>query len=203
MDLRRSVLLAAVLVLAAAAVGVWAYLALPAGAAIPLALSIGVADKTVALAGLPALAGGSLLILALTSRRRADAPRRPRAWGLAVIGLAALCLVAEAALAASAMAPGFDALRWLVLAGAVLLVLGGYAAQRLTPPPMQGPDAGPAYRQALRTRRTVGRATTIAGVAVAAVVSLSGERALWIAALGAAAATPLLASRVASRLRET
>jgi hypothetical protein len=98
-----------------------------------------------------------------------------------------------------------DSLRWVVLAVAVLLVLGGYAVQRLIPPPVagQGPDAGAAFRGRLRARRMIGRATTIAGVAVAAVVSLSSDRAFWFAALIGAAATPLIASRLAARLRET
>ena len=92
-----------------------------------------------------------------------------------------------------------------MLAAAVLLVLGGYALQRLIPPPVagQGPDAGAAFRGRLRARRVIGRATTVAGVAVAAVVSLSSDRAFWFAALIGAAATPLIASRLAARLKET
>jgi hypothetical protein len=205
MDPRRSLMMAAVLIAAAAAIGVWAYAILPPDAAVPLLLAAGVSNKGEALAVAPALGAGLLAILAVATRPGPSAPGRSGAGGLALVGLAALCLVAEAALAASAIAPQVDALRWLVLAAAVLLVLGGYAIQRLIPPPVagQGPDAGAAFRSRLRARRVIGRATTISGVAVAAVVSLSSDRAFWFAALIGAAATPLIASRLAARLRET
>ncbi len=195
--------MAAVLIAAAAAIGVWAYAVLPADAGVPLLLDAGLSNKAVALAVVPGLGAVLLAVIAVATRARAGA--RLDGAGLAIVGLSALCLVAEAALAASAIAPQVDAARWLVLAAAVLLVLGGYALQRLIPPPVagQGPDAGAAFRSRLRARRVIGRATTVAGVAVAAVVSLSSDRAFWFAALIGAAATPLIASRLAARLKET
>jgi hypothetical protein len=197
--------MAAVLIAAAAAIGVWAYAILPGDAAVPLLLAAGVSNKGEALAVAPAVGAVLLILFALPARARPAAPGRSGAIGLSLVGLAALCLVAEAALSTSAIAPQVDAVRWLVLAAAVLLVLGGYAIQRLLPPPVagQGPEAGAAFRGRLRARRLIGRATTIAGVAVAAVVSLSSDRAFWFAALIGAAATPLIASRLAARLRET
>ena len=198
-------MMAAVLIAAAAAIGVWAYAILPADAALPLLLAAGVSGKGPGLALLPGLGAALLAIHALVSRRRLGPPGRSGGAGLAIVGAAALCLVGEAALAASAIAPQVDAVRWLVLAAAVLLVLGGYATQRLIPAAVagQGPEAGAAFRGRLRARRVIGRATTFAGVAVAAVVSLSSDRAFWFAALIAAAATPLIASRLAARLKET
>ncbi|HWF78677.1 MAG TPA: DUF1648 domain-containing protein, partial [Caulobacteraceae bacterium] len=129
MRLPRSLLLALVLIAAAAAVGVWAYRILPAGAQVAVHFGAhGVADgfmpKARALAVLPIVGLFVVMLLALTPRFLGGGQQVARAggaFGFVLIGVAAMFLVGEAAIAVHSLDPAFDVVRWLFVAIGILL----------------------------------------------------------------------------------
>jgi len=210
MKLRRPLILAGVLLAATAIVGVWAYRILPAGAAIPVHFSAhGDADGFMAkgpgLALLPAIGGLVVLLLALAPRlapNRAGLDQSADVYGVVLIGVAAMFLVSEGAVAMRAMDPDFDVIRWLFLAIGVLFVLLGNLLGKLRHNFLLGirtPWTLKDKRVWDRTHRFTGRLMVIAGVALAAVAAMGVGHEWLIWALIACAATPGVAGFIYSR----
>ena len=207
---QRPLVLALVLIAASAAVGVWAYRMLPAGAEVATHFSVrgdanGFMGKGLGLAVIPIV--GLVVVCAL-----AFAPQWARggealvksggAYGIVLIGIAAMFLVAEAAIAMHALDPAFDVVRWLFLAVGVLLVVIGAVMGRIPRNGIVGirtpwtlADEG----VWARTHRFTGRLMTIAGVALAGVASIGADHTDLFVALAACVLGPALAGVIYSR----
>lgn len=210
MRLQRSVVLALVLIAASAVVAVWAYMTLPAGAEVvvhfdgrgqPNAL----APKGWGLAAIPVVGLISVLALALAPRwtRGGAALARSSAYGFLLIGVAAMFLVAEAAIAMHALDPAFDVARWLFLAIGILFVLIGAVLGRLPPNGIAGirtPWTLADERVWRRTHFFTGRLMALGGVALAAVASLGADHTDLLVALLVCLGAPALAGVIYSRM---
>ncbi|HTX49099.1 MAG TPA: SdpI family protein [Caulobacteraceae bacterium] len=202
MNLARPLILAAVLTAASVAIGAWAYIHLPAGAAFPINYGLdgrphSYLPKAEGLGIMPAVAVlvlGIFATLPLRSRRLA---RSADAYGLLVIGLAALFLTAQAALIVQAIDPSFDVLRWIYLAAAVLLLLVGNILGKLRQNSVLGVRTRWTRADARvwdKTHRFAGRAMVAGALVLAAVALFVPDHRLLIAAFVLAVAGPLLAS---------
>ena len=210
MNLRRPLLLAAVLILAAAMVGVWAYRLLPADATIAVhfngqGAANGVMPKGVGLAVAPIWGAVVLLALAFIprlARNKDGLAQNAGAYGIVLIGVAAIFLVIEAAIAVRAMDPTFDVLRWIFLAIAVLFVVLGALLGRIRRNGVLGIRTPWTLKDEgvwNRTHRFTGRLTVLGGVALAGVAFIGADHTDLIVALVVCGAGPALAGAVYSR----
>jgi uncharacterized membrane protein len=209
MRLQRSVLLALVLIAAAAAVGAWAYRMLPTDAQIAVHFNAqgdadGFAPKWPGLFVTPMIGLAVVALLALAPRmgRGRALAQAPGVFGIVLIGVAAMFLVAEAALAMRALDPAFDVLRWLFLAVGILFVVIGAVLGRIPPNGLFGirtrwtlADAGVWNR----THRFTGRLVTLAGVVLAAIATLGTDHVDLFVAMVVCVVGPALAGVVYSR----
>jgi uncharacterized membrane protein len=195
--------MALVLIAASAAVGVWAFRMLPAGAEIATHFNVrgepnGFMGKAFGLAVLPIIGLVVVSILAAAPRwmRGGEALLSAGgAYGIVLIGVAAMFLVAEGAIAMHALDPAFDVLRWVFLAVGVLLVVIGAVLGRIPPNRLVGVRTRWTYADEgvwRRTHRFTGRLMTIAGVALAAVASLGADHTDLVVALVVCVLAPLL-----------
>lgn len=209
MNLTRPLMLAALLTLASAAMGVWAYQTLPVAAVFPMNYGLdgrphSFLPKAEGLAVMPLVAALVVTILAfIPSRARNKDGLRASAdaYGLLITSLAALFLVAQGALIAHAFDPSFDVLRWVFLAAAALLVLVGNSLGKIR----QNDKFGIRTRWTLadarvwdKTHRFAGRAMVLAAAALAALTYLDPDHRLLIAGLVLAAAGPPIAAALYS-----
>jgi uncharacterized membrane protein len=209
MRLQRSLLLALVLIAASAAVGVWAYRMLPATAEVAVHFSErgeanGFMPGWPGLAVLPIVGFVVVVLLAFAPRwlGGGEALARSAAFGILLIGVAAMFLVAEAAIAMRALDPSFDAIRWLFVAVGILFVLIGAVMGRIAPNPIVGirtPWTMADERVWRRTHLVTGRLTALGGVALAAVAALSADRTDLVVVLVICVLGPLLAGVIYSR----
>jgi uncharacterized membrane protein len=207
---QRSLLLALVLIVAAAAVGVWAYRLLPPAAEVAVHFNArgqpnGFAPKWAGLAVLPAVGFLVVMLLALAPRWRRSGEALTRAggaYGIVLIGVAAMFLVAEAAIAMHALDPSFDVLRWIFLAVGILIVVIGAVLGRIPRNGLVGirtPWALADDGVWNRTHRFTGRLMTLAGVALAALATLGADHTDLFVALIVSVAGPGVAGAVYSR----
>jgi uncharacterized membrane protein len=145
-----------------------------------------------------------VVLLALAPRwlGGGEALARSAAFGILLIGVAAMFLVAEAAIAMRALDPSFDAIRWLFVAVGILFVLIGAVMGRIAPNPIVGirtPWTMADERVWRRTHHFTGRLLALGGVALAAVASLSADRTDLVVVLVICILGPLLAGVVYSR----
>lgn len=191
MRLGRAARLAALLVLANAAIGVWAWQRLPAAIAVafgPDGLPHAWAPKPLGLSILPATAALVTLGVGLAVSTLPGGEGRARSGGPfgLLVAPAALLLVAQAGLVARALDPAFDWARWLFLALAVLLTLTGASLGRLRRNHLMGVRTRWTLADAgvwTRTQRLTGRLMVASAVALAAAVAFLPDRPLMIALL--------------------
>jgi len=208
MNLTRPVALAALLTAGAAAIGVWAWLTLPATARIAInyhgldGAAHPAMPKAVGLAIVPTVSALVTLCLAL-------APRRSRmlrgleasasAYGLLITSLAALFLVTEGGLVAQAMDPSFDVFRWVFLGAAVLLMLVGNTLGKVRHNDIFGIRTRATLADARvwdKTHRFAGRLMVLGAAALAALAIVWPDHMALVAALVVAAVVPNLAGAV-------
>jgi uncharacterized membrane protein len=210
MRLQRPLLMALVLIAASAAVGVWAYRMLPAGAEVATHFNVlgepnGFMGKAIAFAVMPVIGLVVISILAAAPRWTPGGEALARsggAYGIVLIGIAAMFLVAQGALAMHALDPTFDVLRWVFLAAGVLMVVIGAVLGRIPPNRLVGVRTRWTYADEgvwRRTHRFTGRLMTIAGVTLAAVASLGADHTDLIVALVVCVLAPLLSGVFYSR----
>lgn len=210
MKLQRPLILAAVLLAATAIVGFWAYRILPPGAMIPVHFGAhgdpdGFMAKGPGLALMPAIGSLVILLLALAPRlasKRAGLEQSADVYGVVLIGVAAMFLVSEGAVAMRAMDPDFDVIRWLFLAIGVLFVLVGNLLGKLRHNFLFGirtPWTLKDKRVWDRTHRFTGRLMVMAGVLLAAVAAMGVGHDLLIWVLIVCAAAPGIAGVIYSR----
>ena len=209
MRLQRSLLLALVLIAASAAVGVWAWRMLPADSLIATHFGVsgqpnGFMAKGPGLAVAPVVGLIAVIVLALAPRwsRGGQALAGSGAYGILQIGVAAMFLVVEAALAVHALDPSFDAMRWVFVAVGVLFVVIGAVLGRIPPNRVAGIRtpwtlADPAVWT--RTHRFTGRLLTLGGVALAGVATLGADHIDLYVALLVCILGPALAGVIYSR----
>jgi len=193
---QRSLVLALVLIAASAAVGAWAYRMLPPSAFAPAWPGLFV-TPVIGLVVVVLLAQAPRL-----SRNPAALTQPTGAFGIVMIGVAAMFLVAEAAIAMRALDPSFDVVRWLFLAIGILFVVIGAVLGRIPPNRLVGvrtPWALADERVWLRTHRFTGRLMALAGVALAAVASLGADHTDLLVALIVCAVGPGVAGAAYSR----
>jgi len=201
MNLRRPLMLAGLLIAATAVVGVWAFRALPPGATIPVHFNVrgdadGFMPKGVGLSLMPAIGLAVIAILAYApklARDKAGLEQSAGVYGVLLIGVAAMFLVAEGAVAMRAMDPDFDVIRWVFLAIGVLFVLIGNLLGKLRHNVLIGirtPWTLNDKRVWDRTHRFTGRLMVMAGVVLAAAAAMGVARDLLIWVLIACAAAP-------------
>ncbi len=211
MRLQRSLLLALVLIAAAAAVGAWAYRTLPPGAEIAVHFNAhgepdGFAPKWPGLAVAPIIGLVVVVVLGLGSqlgRNRQALAQSGGVFGIVLIGVAAMFLVAEAAVAMRALDPAFDVVRWLFLAIGILFVLIGAVLGRIAPNGLVGirtPWTLADDEVWRRTHHFTGRLMALGGVALAAVASLGADHTDLLVALVVCAAGPPVAGAIYSRV---
>jgi len=203
MTISRSYIAAFSLVAGTVAVGAFAYWRLPADAMIPvhynlLGRATGMAPKGHVLPIVPAVAVLVIGILALASALPLYRERLARSigpFGIVLVGVAGVLFTAEAAIAAKAMDPGFDVLRTVFLAVAVMLVVIGNFLGKLRQNGLFGvrtPWTLGDERVWDKTHRFTGWAMVLGGV-VLLLIDLAGPSGPWlIAATVACAASPLL-----------
>jgi uncharacterized membrane protein len=210
MNLRRPLILSGVLLAATAIVGLWAYRMLPLGATIPVHFSPhgdpdGFMAKGPGLALLPAIGVLVILILSFVPRiapNRAGLPQSAEVYGMVLIGVAAMFLVSEGAVAMRAMDPNFDVIRWVFLAIGVLFVLLGNLLGKIRHNFVFGirtPWTLKDKRVWDRTHRFTGRLMVMAGVLLAAVAALGVANDLLIWVLILCATAPAIAGFIYSR----
>ena len=212
---QRSLVLALVLIAAAAGVGAWAYGRLPASAEIAVHFSArgepnGFMPKWPGLAVLPIVGLAVLMLLAFAPRwtRSGEALMRSGgAYGILLIGVAAMFLVGEAAIAMRALDPTFDVLRWLFVAIGILFVVIGAVLGRVPRNRLVGvrtPWTMADEGVWARTHRFTGRLLTLGGVALAGVATLGADHtdlvvALVVCVLGPALAGVIYSWRIAGK----
>jgi uncharacterized membrane protein len=210
MRLQRSLLLALAPIAASAAVGVWAYRMLPAGAQIATHFNAhgdpnGFMAKGAGLAVIPIIGLIVVSILALAPQwtRGSEAlARSGGAWGIVLIGIGAMFLVAEAAIAVHALDASFDVVRWLFLAIGVLMVVIGAVLGRIPPNGLVGVRTRWTLADEgvwARTHRFTGRLMTLGGVALAAVASAGADHTDLLVALAICMIAPAVAGVAYSR----
>jgi uncharacterized membrane protein len=203
-------LLALVLIAAAAAVGAWAYRTLPASAEVAVHFDMhgqanGFAPKWPGLAVTPAAGLIVVVLLAFAPRwtRGGEAlVRSGGAYGIVLIGVAAMFLVAEAGIAMHALDPSFEVLRWIFVAVGILFVVLGAVLGRIPPNSLVGvrtPWTMADEGVWLRTHRFTGRLLTLAGVALAAVATLGADQIDLFVALVVCVLVPAAAGVIYSR----
>jgi uncharacterized membrane protein len=212
MKIARSLLVAAGFVLAAAAVGAWAYGQLPPGAVIPAHFTAdgqpnGFMSAGSGLARIPLIAALVVAILAALPRIPRYSERLSRSggpYGVLVVGVAAVLFVTEAAIAAYALNPRFDVLRTVFLAVAVLLVVIGNFLGKFRQNHLVGirtPWTLGDERVWDKTHRFTGWAMVCGGVVLAlADLVLPSHRLLVAATVLCAAGPPLLGAAYSWRL---
>ena len=210
MRLQRSLVLALVLIAASAMVGGWAYWTLPAGSDIATHFNVRgqpnvFMPKGWGLAVIPIVGLLVVLTLALAPRwtRGGDALARSSAYGLVLIGVAAMFLVAEAAIAMHAIDPAFDVARWLFVGIGILFVLIGAVLGRLPPNGVAGirtPWTLADERVWRRTHFFTGRLMALGGVGLAAIASLGADHADLLVALVVCLGAPMLVGVIYSRM---
>lgn len=208
MNLQRPLRLAALMTAASAAMGVWAWRQLP-GATIPMNYGLDGHPHALlpiwqGLAVMPAVSAGVTLLLGALpriapNRKGLEASEGP--YGLLIMALAALFMVAQAALIAQAIDPAFDVLRWVFLAAAVVLVLVGNLLGKVRHNFVFGVRtrwtlADPRVWD--KTQRFSGRLMVLAALALAAFAAFLPDHPLLIVSLVVAAAGPPLAGVVYS-----
>ncbi len=132
MNITRPALLSAALVAASAALGLWAYGHLPDGARIAIHFGLdgqpnGFAPKGPGLATLPVISALVLALLCALPRmvRQKGLEASAGPYGLMLIGVMAVMLVAQAAVVARTIDPAVDVLRYVFVAVGVLFALLG------------------------------------------------------------------------------
>jgi uncharacterized membrane protein len=210
MTLQRPLMLAIVLIAAAAAIGLWAYRVLPPGATIAAHFNLhgdpdGFVPKAEGLALLPPIGLAVILALAFApGLRRDNAGLTDSAgpYGVVIIGVAAMFLVAEAAIAMRAIDPAFDVLRWLFLAIGILFAVIGNLLGKIRHNFVFGVRTPWTLRDKRvwdKTHRFTGRLMVLAGVVLAVVAFIGADHTDLIAALILCAATPAVVGVVYSR----
>jgi uncharacterized membrane protein len=208
--MNRATLLAASLIAATVAVGIWAYAVLPPDARIAVHFSAsgdpdGFMPKGPGLAVLPAIGAVIVSILALATRpNRRDSGLAASAGvvGVVLIGVAAMFLVSEAAIAKRAMDPTFDVIRWLFVAIGILFLVTGNLLGKVRHNYFIGVRTPWTMRDKRvwdKTQRFTGRLMVLAGCALAGVAALSADHRLLIETLIVCAVGPGLAGVVYSR----
>ena len=208
---QRTLVLALVLIAASAAVGAWAYRMLPAGAEIAVHFNVrgepnGFMPKWPGLAVMPIIGLMVVLLLAFAPRwtRSGEAlARSGGAYGILLIGVAAMFLVGEAAIAMHALDPSFDVMRWIFVALGILFVVIGAVLGRIPPNRLVGVRTPWTLADEgvwLRTHRFTGRLLTLGGVALAAVATLGADHTDLIVALVVCILGPALAGVIYSRV---
>ncbi len=207
---QRSLLLALVLIAATAAVGAWAYRMLPPTAEVAVHFNArgeanGFAPKWPGLFVLPIVGFVLVMLLAFAPRwlrSEAALARSGGAFGIVLIGVAAMFLVAEAALAMRALDPAFDVIRWLFVAIGILFVLIGAVLGRIAPNRVIGIRTRATLgdeRVWRRTHHFTGRRMALGGVALAAVASLSADHTDFLVVLVICVLAPPLVGVVYAR----
>jgi uncharacterized membrane protein len=203
MNIPRSYIAALTLAAASAAVGAFAYWRLPADAMIPVHYDLmgratGLAPKGHVLPIVPAVSILVIGLLVLASRLPFYRERLARSigpFGITLVSVAGVLFTAEAAIAAKAMDPGFDVLRTVFLAVAVMLVVVGNFLGKIRHNHLFGvrtPWTLGDERVWDKTHRFTGWVMVLAGV-VLAVIDLIAPSGGWlIAATVACAASPLV-----------
>jgi uncharacterized membrane protein len=209
MNLRRPLLLASLLIAGNAAMAIWAVIRLPPATTIAINYGLdGRPHSFLPVAGgvaiMPAVAALVTLVLAAlpgVARNPKGLAASAPAYGLLMTSLPALFLVAQAGLIAQAMDPGFDVLRWVFLAAAVLLMLVGNVLGKVRHNDVFGVRtrwtlADPRVWD--KTHRFTGRLMVLGALALAAVAAFMPDHPLLIATLVLAAAGPPLAGGIYS-----
>jgi uncharacterized membrane protein len=207
--LNRTLIIAGALIAAAAAMGVWGFVTLPADTTIAYNYDLGGQPhahmgKAVGLALLPLIGAAVVLMLSQLPRiapikQGLDASSGP--YGLLVTGLAAVFLVSEAALIAHALDPSFEVLRWVFLAVAALLVLLGNFLGKVRHNYVFGVRTPWTLADARvwdKTHRFTGRLMLAGGVLLAAGCLANLGAVALIALVVACAAGPMIAGGVYS-----
>ena len=209
MTISRARWAAFALVAATVAAGAFAYVRLPAAATIAVRYSlagqpIDAAPKGAALAILPVI---SILViggLVLAPRLTPDKERIARSLGAfdtLLLGLAAVLFAAEASIAAKALSPGFDLVRAVFLALAVMLVVVGNVLGKVRQNHFFGvrtPWTLGDERVWDKTHRFTGWVMVLAGLALLPVDLLAPSGAWLVAGAVACAAAPLVSGLVYS-----
>lgn len=211
MNLTRSIAVSAGFIAASAAIGVWAYLTLPAGATIAMHINgSGQMDralpKAIGVVLLPAISVGVTALLALLPRiipDRKGLEASAAAYGLVMTCVAGVLLAAQGAVIAHAIDPRFDVLRWVLVAVGVMLVLIGNFLGKVrhnhvlgirTPWTLADPRVWD------KTHRFTGRLMFLAGLILAAGAMLVPGFPWLVALVIAAAAGPCIAGVIYSRM---
>jgi len=205
----RTTTLAAALIGATAAVGVWAYVTLPPDARIAVHFSAdGVATGFMAkgpgLALLPAIGAAVVAILTYAPRlysRDAGLEASRPALGVVLAGVAGVFLVAEIVIARHAMDPGFDVLRWLFTAIGVLFVVSGNLLGKVRQNSLFGVRTPWTLRDGRvwdKTQRFTGRLMVLGGLMLTGVALLGPSHGVLIGVLVVCAAVPGVAGVIYS-----
>ena len=208
MTFTRSRILALGFVAASAALGVWAYAALPADARIAVHFSsLGpdrFTDKAHGLIILPmvtAVVVFALSVAPMVGFQRKGLQASPEAYGAVLAGVPAVLFAAQAAVVAHAFDPSFDVLRAAFLAvGALLMVVGNYLG-KLRQNGVLGVRTPLTLTDATnwdRTHRFTGRLMFAAGLALMPVAAFLPDHRLLVVLMVALTAGPPLAGVVYS-----
>jgi uncharacterized membrane protein len=204
MNLTRPLILAGAFTAASVGIGVWAYLQLPAH--VTFGMNYGLdgrphsflpkAEGLAIMPGVALLVVSILAVAPMRSRAKSGLMASADAYGLLLSSLAALFLVAQAALIAHAFDPAFDVLRWVFLAGAVLIALVGNTLGKVRPNDIFGLRtrwtlADPRVWD--KTHRFTGRGMVASGLIFAAIAFLVPDHRLLIAAFVLCVITPIFA----------
>jgi uncharacterized membrane protein len=205
----RWTVVALAFVAAGAAVGIWGYSVLPAGARIEVhfnaaGVANGWADKVEGLFLLPAISAVTIAILILAPAilpRARNPVTMAGPYGIVVGGVAGVLFASQAALVAHAIDPSFDVLRATFLAsGALLIVVGNYLGKVRqnwllgvrTPWTLTNETVWD------KTHRFTGRLMFAAGVLLIPTSAFIPDHRWLIAAMVICAAGPILAGAVYS-----
>jgi uncharacterized membrane protein len=211
MTISRSHIAAFALVAATAAAGALAYARLPAGAMLPahynlLGRATGAAPAGHVLAIIPTVAvlviGGLALAPRLPLYRERIA-RSAGPFGVLLVAVAGVLFVAEASIAAKALDPGFDVLRTVFLAVAILLIVVGNFLGKIRQNHLFGvrtPWTLADERVWDKTHRFTGWAMVLAGFALA-VIDFAAPGGAWLVAATVICATSPLFVGVAYSAR--
>ncbi len=208
MNITRPLLISAAIVLASAGLGVWAYGQLPEHARIAVHFGVngqanGFMDKGRGLALLPVISAGVLALLAtlpLIARQKGlEASSRP--YGLMMIGVTAVLFVSQAGLAARALDPGVDVLRYVFASVGVLLVVLGNVLGKVRHNFMFGIRTPWTLMNETvwdKTNRFSGRLMFVGGIVLVATSLLAASHPFMLGVLITAAAGPAIAGAIYS-----
>ncbi|HEX7759713.1 MAG TPA: SdpI family protein [Caulobacteraceae bacterium] len=208
MNITRPAILSAALVAASAALGLWAYGHLPDGGRIALHFGLdgqpdGFAPKGRGLATLPVVSAGVLALLCALPRmaRQKGLEASAGPYGLMLIGVSAVLLVAQAAVVARAIDPAVDVLRYVFVAVGVLFAVLGNILGKVrhnfifgirTPWTLMNETVWD------KTHRFTGRLMFVGGIVLVAAAMFGPNHAWILGVLIATAAGPALAGAVYS-----